>query len=207
MFYWRFIYNRISTTYEAIVCQFLEKSFHYCVREQAITKLAMSLEHNYSLHCFHNNDLHAYLSAMQIDHSIFMLFVPPAYQVMDMDQENRNNSQTTKDKLPNNLKRLIESLSAHVPPLLANSHEVTKIASINGQIPLPAIAANEISGISDSSHDSSINSIGYVADTSELNQPDNGSPAKIPPTSQGSILPFFLLFYCFIFSCSSYTNH
>ena len=118
-----------------------------------------------------------------------------------MDLENTNSTETTKDKLPNNLEGLIESLSAHIP-LLADSHEVTVNGSVPPQPTMAIAAVTEVSGLSESSHDSSINSIGYVADVSELNQPndENQSPVKNPPTSQGNkyiYIPFSFQFFKF----------
>lgn len=100
-----------------------------------------------------------------------------------MEQDNLNSSQTTKDKLPNGLEGLIESLSAHIPGFsnTTTSSQPSTVTNVSASdhVPQLAIAANELSRLSESSGDSSINSIGYVADTSELQQP-NESPVKAP---------------------------
>lgn len=113
-----------------------------------------------------------------------ILCIPPVYQ--KMEQVNHNSSQTTKDKLPTGLEGLIESLSAHISGLAHTAtmtSEPSASISANDQTP---VATNEISRLSDSSGDSSINSIGYVADTSELQQPYE-SPVKVGTTSNGML--------------------
>ena len=102
------------------------------------------------------------------------------YQIME--QQNLNSSETTKDIPSNHL------FSTSLPSSALPSQ--TSIAT--------AITAIETSSISEGSDDCSINSIGYTADVSELQQANNyESPVKNTSTNQGqknmAILTCFIL--------------
>ena len=95
-----------------------------------------------------------------------MIVFAPVYQMME--QENSNSSETTKDKPSNDL----------IPTCLPTSNPV--------EPPMSITAVMETSSVSEGSNDCSINSIGYTADVSELQQAINyESPVKNLSTNQG----------------------
>lgn len=93
-----------------------------------------------------------------------------------MEQQNLNSSETTKDKPSNDLVS-----SSNLEPVPSQMSIATAI---------------ETSSLSEGSDDCSINSIGYTADVSELQQANNyESPVKRVSTNQGwknmAILMYF----------------
>ena len=100
-------------------------------------------------------------------------------------QRNLNSTPATKGTLQSNVKDLIEALTGQLSPLpnIKNTQALTQAMDPPGQTPL---APADMSSLSEGSINSSDNSVGYIADTSEVHQPSAlESPVKEFPVSQG----------------------
>ena len=118
-----------------------------------------------------------------------------------MERDISQSSQTVNSKIQDNFKGLLETLSDHLQqeknlnthsqstqPLVCTSAK-KQSAHSSEPLSLSVIAATDLSSLSESSIDSSnmsINSVGYVADTSSTHpQGKIESPVKNPPCQPG----------------------
>ena len=139
-----------------------------------------------------------------------------------MERDISQSSQAVNTKIQDNFKGLLETLSDHLqqeknlnthspsaPPLVCTSAK-KQSAHSSEPLSLSVIAATDLSSLSESSIDSSnmsINSVGYVADTSSTHpQGKIESPVKNPPCQPGQYVHVHVYVYLYVRVCIYITH-